>query len=73
MALPQFKILGNPDTYDEKTYPILLGKAQFTEDYLAGKKTLGRLQTCNHRACQYPQHRCIESAASPRSKSNPHL
>jgi len=59
MALPQFKILGNPDTYDEKTYPILLGKAQFTEDYLAGKKLWG---ACKHATIAHANIRSIDAS-----------
>jgi len=45
MALTPFNILGSSETYEHKTYPILLGKAQYVEDYLSGKKLWG---ACKH-------------------------
>ena len=45
MALTPFNILGSSETYEHKTYPLLLGKAEFTEDYLSGKKLWG---ACKH-------------------------
>ncbi len=50
MALPELKVMGDPNNHDPQTHTIILGKADFVDDHLPGGKLFaaGKHATITH-------------------------